>query len=130
VKPEADQATTSALPVMKEAPARELAPIEAAPSAPEIEAAPEPVKPDSALAPSVARPSPVELAPAEPPDRTVEQSWKQARSRRPPDDTPQLVSPEASAPAQVKALPPKPEVVATPSPAPVESKSLGDDGHE
>ena len=72
VKPEADPATTSALPVMKETPAHEPASIEAAPSAPDVEAAPEPVKPDSAPAPSVARPSPVELAPAEPPDRAVE----------------------------------------------------------
>jgi hypothetical protein len=47
-----------------------------------------------------------------------------------PDDTPQQVSPESSAPAEVKPLPPEPEAVPTPSPQPVESKSLGDDGHD
>ena len=73
VKPEADPATTSALPVVKEeAPAYEPAPIEAAPAAADVEAAPEPVEPDGAPATSVAHPSPAEIAPAEAPDRTVE----------------------------------------------------------
>src|SRR4029077_6124171 len=90
-----------------------------------------PVKPDSAPAPSVARPSPVELAPAEPPDRTVEPAKLEASPvEETPDDTPQQASPESSAPSEVKALPPEPEAVATPSPQPVESKSLGDEGHD
>jgi len=131
VKPEADPATTSALPVTKEAPANEPAPIEVAPSAPDIEAAPEPVKPDAAQVPSVAQPSSVELAPAEAPDRTVEPAKQEAsRVEEAPDDTPQQVSPESSAPTEVKALLREPEAVATPSPAPVESKSLGDEGHD
>jgi hypothetical protein len=131
VKPEADPATTSALPLVKEAPAPQPAPVEADPSAPDIEAAPEPVKPNSAPAPSVARPSPVELAPAEPPDRTAEPAKLEASPvEEAPDDTPQQISPESSAPAGVKALPPEPEAVPTPSLQPVESKSLGDDNHD
>jgi len=131
VKPEADPATTSALPVMKEAPAHEPAPIEAAPSAPDIEAAPEPVKPGSAPAPSAAHPSPVESAPLESPDRTVEPAKLEASPvEEAPDDTPQQVSPDLSAPAEVKALPPEPDAAAAPSPQPVESKSLGDDNHD
>jgi nicotinate-nucleotide--dimethylbenzimidazole phosphoribosyltransferase len=131
VKPEADPATTSALPVTKEAPAHEPAPIEVAPSVPDVEAAPEPVKPDSALAPAVAHPSPVELAPAEAPDRTVEPAKLEASPvEEAPDDTPQQVSPESSAPTEVKALTPEAEAVPTPSPQPVESKSLGDEGHD
>ena len=127
----ADPATTAALPEVKEAPAHEPAPIEAAPPAPDVEAAPEPVKPDSVSAPSAAHPSPVELAPAEAPDRTVEPAKQEASPvEEAPDDTPQQVSPESSAPAEAKALPPEPEAVATPSPQPVESKSLGDEGHD
>src|SRR5262245_24269172 len=96
VRPEADPATTSALPLLKEAPVPDPAPIEAAPSAPEIEAAPEPVRP-AAPAPSVAHPNLVEVAPTEAPDRTVEPAKLEASPvEEAPDDMPQQVSPESN----------------------------------
>jgi hypothetical protein len=95
MKPEADPATTSALPVVKEqTPAPQPTPIEAAPAAADVEAAPESVRPDGALTPSVAHPSPAEIAPAEAPDRTVEPARLEANPiEAVPDDTPQQVSP-------------------------------------
>jgi hypothetical protein len=71
-----------------------------------------------------------QTVPTEPPDRTVDPARLEASPvEAAPDDTPQQVSPEASVPAEVKALTPEPEDVATPSPQPVEAKSPGDDSH-
>ncbi|HSB59181.1 MAG TPA: hypothetical protein VLD66_06220 [Methyloceanibacter sp.] len=131
-KPEADPATTSALPLVKEAPALKPAPIELAPSAADVEAAPEPVKPDSTPAPSVAESNPAEVVPTKIEEQTLEPAKPEASPiEQAPDDTPQQLSPEVSSPTQVL-VSPEPEAVATPSPAPpapVETKTPGDDSN-